>query len=343
MHERLKYYYTYIDITLDGLPFYVGKGNIGRVALIERNDVWDRIVAKHGYKGRIVVFETLVEQWSFDREVELIATLKTNCKRKSEGHWGANKTDGGEGCSGYKHTAETRKFLSDFQRGEKNHTWGTKHSVEQCLKTSENLRGEKNGFFKRTHSEMTRQLISIACTINGNYQRKQFVPIDERTKRSVSMTKHFANPAQREQSRMSISWKARRVEQSTMDDVIVTVFPSFTEAERQTHIGHIKDCCKGSRRYAGGFKWRYLDPPGHIPVDASHPDAQPRRCEQCNLDFAIKLPVTPSRIKTHLKQRFCSHGCATAHSNVNRTGFHHSEDAKRRISAKMKAFMCSNR
>ena len=40
---------------------------------------------------------------------------------------------------------------------------------------------------------------------------------------------------------------------------VIAKFPSAMEAERQTKINHrhISECCKGSRKTAGGFMWKY--------------------------------------------------------------------------------------
>lgn len=132
--KRLRTYYTYVDITKDDRPFYVGKGNKSRLTAQERNDVWSNIVQKHGFKRRIVVFETLHEQWAFDKEVELIALFKTNMHRV--GHWGANLTDGGEGSSGYKHTEHALKQMRAAKVG-----W--KPSAELLKKASDANKGRK--------------------------------------------------------------------------------------------------------------------------------------------------------------------------------------------------------
>ena len=38
---------------------------------------------------------------------------------------------------------------------------------------------------------------------------------------------------------------------------VLATFPSTAEAERVTGIGNICHCCRGERKLAGGFKWRY--------------------------------------------------------------------------------------
>lgn len=55
--------------------------------------------------------------------------------------------------------------------------------------------------------------------------------------------------------------QSKPVMQYTLDIEFVTEYPSITEAERQTGIseGNISMCCRGKRKSAGGYIWRYKD------------------------------------------------------------------------------------
>lgn len=50
---------------------------------------------------------------------------------------------------------------------------------------------------------------------------------------------------------------SKSVLQYTLDMVFVKEYPSVMEAERQTGIRHISECCRGERRTAGGYIWKY--------------------------------------------------------------------------------------
>jgi hypothetical protein len=104
-------FFVYVDSTLDGRPFYVGKGNAGRVRQRERNVVHKRITSKHGWQ-REIVFASSVEQLVLDVEIQLIAELKTQMGLPE--HWGANLTAGGEGLSNP--SPEIRRRMSMSQR-----------------------------------------------------------------------------------------------------------------------------------------------------------------------------------------------------------------------------------
>jgi len=146
-----KRYYTYIDITSDDRPFYVGKGNKRRLKNVKpRNVIWKNIVAKHGHKKRIIVFETLVERWALDREVELIALLKTH--HGLEGHWGSNLTDGGEGVLNA--SPESKLKMSEKRRRREPPSEFTRKRMADAQRK---CKGEKR-------SEITRQRLSIAAS-----------------------------------------------------------------------------------------------------------------------------------------------------------------------------------
>lgn len=104
-------FFVYVDRTLDGRPFYVGKGNAGRVRLSQRNKLHTNIAAKHGLQ-RSVVFVTAIEHEALDHERMLIAEHKT--QHGVEGHWGANLTAGGEGLSNP--SPVVRQKMSESQR-----------------------------------------------------------------------------------------------------------------------------------------------------------------------------------------------------------------------------------
>ncbi len=45
--------------------------------------------------------------------------------------------------------------------------------------------------------------------------------------------------------------------QLDINDNIIKKYPSVSEAKRQTKISHISCCCLGTRKTAGGYKWKY--------------------------------------------------------------------------------------
>jgi len=83
-----------------------------RVQDLGRNNIHQSIAERHGMERRIV-FETYEEPEAFEKEVELIAELKT---KASLNLGGANLTDGGEGATGCTRSEETKRKMSSAAR-----------------------------------------------------------------------------------------------------------------------------------------------------------------------------------------------------------------------------------
>ena len=154
-------WYIYVDYTADeNKPFYVGKGALKRVIECERdNDHWHNIANKHGWH-REIILTTTDESYAFIQEILGILEFGTFDK-SSQYKWGANKTAGGEGCSGYKHTAECRREMSQSRigkfvgsenwmfgkTGEAHPRFGTKHTPESNEKNRISNSGSNHPFF----------------------------------------------------------------------------------------------------------------------------------------------------------------------------------------------------
>lgn len=116
--------------------FYVGKGKGGRANDMRngRNSHHKEIQEELGRLGMCVevrlVKDGMTNKDSLSFEVERISFWK------SLGVILANKSRGGEGCSGYKHTPEAIAKCVNF------HT-GRKRSAETCRKISKKLKGRK--------------------------------------------------------------------------------------------------------------------------------------------------------------------------------------------------------
>ena len=110
--QKRFYVYTHIRLDTENV-FYVGKGHGNRAFRpYGRNSHWNNIVAKCGFRVEIVS-HFASEQDAFDAEKSLIAECRAN------GISLCNKTDGGEGVTGHKHSAKTREKISAVQIGRK--------------------------------------------------------------------------------------------------------------------------------------------------------------------------------------------------------------------------------
>lgn len=136
MPPLAKSFYVYLHFTPNGDPFYVGKGSgLRSHDLNGRNKYHKRIVKKYGIE--ILVFQRDSEQDAFNTEITWIKVLR------DAGYKLCNCTDGGEGVSGYEHSIETKKLLSDIGMGKQNHL-GFKNSEESKAKMSRDRKGRKS-------------------------------------------------------------------------------------------------------------------------------------------------------------------------------------------------------
>lgn len=149
-------YYVYEHIRPDtGAVFYVGKGRGYRATTrSKRNAHWQNVVKKaNGVKVRYLA-KDITEELAFLCEAEAID------KYRRLGVYLVNKTDGGEGSSGY-----TFKMSEDH----KNKISAAKTGVPRPIEMVEKMRASKKGkltgaenpFFGKRHTEKTKELLRL--------------------------------------------------------------------------------------------------------------------------------------------------------------------------------------
>lgn len=111
-------FFTYVDFTHDGRPFYVGMGDELRLRRkLGRNKHHTNVVKKHG-QNRVIVLETDDRTKAIQLEIELIAKHHTFIDDPFYNAIGCNYTVGGEGC---KCSEETKaKMRESIRRGFEN-------------------------------------------------------------------------------------------------------------------------------------------------------------------------------------------------------------------------------
>jgi hypothetical protein len=261
--ERTRLWYVYVDYRADdGKPFYVGKGDIHRVARKVRNRHHKNVVAKHGLR-RELVLETDDEQHSFHEEIRLIAELKTR-----DYYGGCNYTDGGDGVSGFKQTSTM------IERNREVHT-GLVQSDAVCQQKRISMRASS-----RVKRRPVIQLdidenivghhpsVGLAAVSLGRPEATSLISrcCRGKTRQAYGFIWRYVNESTTSFDCMGnkVSNKARIVEQLEITSgLVVSTYPSISEAAKSLDKANvsIRQCCHGKRQTAHGFVWRFKSEP----------------------------------------------------------------------------------
>lgn len=175
--------------------FYVGKGS-GRRSheFSRRNQYHQRVIDRCGAANvEVGRFDCSDEETAFALERGLIACLR---------RMGApltNATDGGEGVSGLRHSAEVRKAMSATRKGRK-------HRASTKAKMAASRGGEDNAFFGKKHSEETKRRISETKKANPtNYWAGKTRSEEVRKKISQSLKGKTLGRKMSEEARANMS------------------------------------------------------------------------------------------------------------------------------------------
>ena len=189
----------------------------------KHNSYFTRAIHKYGWENikHEILFSGLTKEEACKKEIELIEQYQSN-KRI----YGYNISSGGEAHSGCKHTYETKKIISEKQKG--------KHlSEETKRKISESVKGRNPYWCTGKHlSDEHRSKISKAL-------------------KGKCIGKYVGGK----------SPKAKSVDMLDINDNYIKSFDSTTNAQRETGIdyGSIVKCCRQQRMSAGGYHWRYSE------------------------------------------------------------------------------------
>ena len=291
-YDESRIYYVYKHIRLDNNTcFYVGKGKDGRKDVPNRNLTHDSICDRHGYK--VVIFkDKLNEAEAFKLEEDLIRcyVFKMGYGICIKGYMNnnnkflTNRTFGGEGASGYKHSEESKRKNSESHKGKKQ-SEETKEKISEKMKgknagekngmfgkkgKDSPIYGEKNGMFgknpfeNKTEEEMEIIVRKISEKNKGKnaYANKTEEEMEEiRRKKSNSMKGKNAG------EKSSMWGKPAHNRRKVICITTGKIFNSVTEASNYYNVARntISFCCKVKLKSAGKLKdgtklqWKYLE------------------------------------------------------------------------------------
>jgi hypothetical protein len=157
-------FYTYAHTKPDGTIFYIGKGSKRRAwKTHKRNSHWKSIVKKYEDFGVEILAHWSTEKEAFDHEVLLIESFT------DLGYSLANKTSGGEGASGYKH--------SDIVKLKMKHTTSEETKKKISIARKSKYTGKNHPRFGKPVYEKTREkmrIVNLGGFNNPNTKRIKF-------------------------------------------------------------------------------------------------------------------------------------------------------------------------
>ena len=143
-----------------------------------------------------------------------------------------------DGNRGKKHSEKSKRKMSESRKGEKNHNFGKHPSEETRKKLSESRKGEKNHFYGKRHTEESIQKMSEAH--KGKKQSEETILKRTEKTRNGKCSKPIL-----------------QIDKNTNE--VIAEFPSMRQVQRELGYlqGNIGSCCKGLRKSAYGFKWKF--------------------------------------------------------------------------------------
>lgn len=212
--------------------------------------------------------------------------------------YGYNMTDGGDGSNGCSPSNETRKKISESNKGKnkgktpwmkgKKHTIATRKRITESLKGSTPWNKGKNNIY----SEETRKKISegnkgkqhteewkkqMSEKMKGRKMSKEWRmkmseaqkgrKQSEITRKKISESNKGKHRSEELKMKLSTILKNRKdcsksiIQIDKYTNEIIAEFPSIQEAERKTNYNHSKlcACCKGKSKTAYNYIWRYKE------------------------------------------------------------------------------------
>jgi len=183
------------------------------------NSYFHKAIRKYGKENFIIEEVEVCEKNLPDREVFWISKLKPDY----------NQTIGGDnGILGFRHTEETKNFLSEKRKGK--------------------YTGEKNPFYGQHHTQKTKDKLSkmrkgqpSPCGFAGKYHKEE-----SKSKTSQTLKK---NP----------NVKRIKVFQYDIEGNFLREFQSISDASKfvGTTPSNIKYTCEGKFKHCKGYKWSY--------------------------------------------------------------------------------------
>jgi len=252
-----KKFYVYVDLTLDGVPFYVGKGDEKRIKVTTRNKHHTNIKNKHGMMREIVV-ETSSEWLSGEIEKDLIADHHTFVGDKCYNNVGCNYTLGGEGVSGRVTSEATRKKMQKPKKQstrDKMSTYAKNRPPEVRKKIADSLRGKS--LSRQTKDKIRQTLTGRTLTEDHKNNIKKSMSA-ETVRNKMGVQNKRENLSAKRLLRLS-EVSSKGVMKCDRSGNVLETFPSINAASKSIGVSGsaISHVLCGWTKTCQGYLWKY--------------------------------------------------------------------------------------
>lgn len=247
----------------------------------KRCPAMNNAIKKYGWENfkKEILLENTTES-----EAKALETMLIKLHRSNDSRFGYNRTEGGDGTTGYRPSEETRRKMSEAHKGNK-FFLGHKHTEEWKRENSKRCKGANNGHSKKVicletlkvydtmaqaREETGATKITDCCrhyykhkSSNGlHWEYYDDRLSDEDYKKILQrLIKEQEKNKNKHNTEESIK---RLIERSSVPVICVetgTIFNSIRDACRAYNLSPscVCCCCKGKSKTAGGFHWNYYD------------------------------------------------------------------------------------
>ncbi|NBP03591.1 MAG: hypothetical protein EBU90_26550 [Proteobacteria bacterium] len=176
-HNR---FYTYAYLREDKTPYYIGKGSGKRIY-----DTDGRPCKKPKNKSRIIFLKkNLTEKEAFKHEKYMISVFGRKDLGTGILH---NKTDGGEGVSGFLHSEEAKRKISEVNKGKK-------LTANHKKKISESNKGKSKTITEKSKQSVINRAKARTGIYGYKHSEETKIKISKATKGRVPWNKGIKNP-----------------------------------------------------------------------------------------------------------------------------------------------------
>ena len=191
------------------------------------NQYFKRAIQKYGFNNfeHLILYENLTQKEAEQKEIELIAYYKS-----SEKDFGYNISKGGMVNSGVFCKEETKKKISQANKGIHNGMYGKHHTEKEKEKIS---KASKKMWNNEEHKE------KMSNRMKGNPYRFKKGNI----------------PWNKNKKGIMIPWNRKKVICIDTNEI----FNSVAEAEKNKNVSNVSCCCNGKRKSTKGLHFKFYE------------------------------------------------------------------------------------